>query len=85
MIYSDSQADCDDSIQHNFFLVGAQKRLHSRFQIILGYAVNDSTKNLSEQSQTEAQIQLVRFIHIYSIHSSDSFAKYIRSKVKELP
>ena len=54
MIHLDSQDDCDDSIQLDSYFLGAQKRLDSRFQIILALRSTIQLMILSELWQTGA-------------------------------
>ena len=54
MIHLDSQDDCDDSTQLDSYFLGAQKRLDSRFQIILALRSTIQLMILSELWQTGA-------------------------------
>ena len=54
MIHLDSQDDCDNSIQLDSYFLGAQKRLDSRFQIILALRSTIQLMILSELWQTGA-------------------------------
>ena len=67
-IHCNSQVDLDDSIQLNSFFLGSQ------FQIILALRSMFQVWFLQSHGKLE-RIQLMRFIHISSIHLWDSFAK----------
>lgn len=78
-----SEADSDDSIQLISVQLAAQKRLNSLFQIILDLKSNSQQRFFQSHDKLK-QIQLLRFMYIFAIHSSDSLSKYITSRNKHV-